>query len=215
MSKPFYYIAFEGPEGGGKSEQSKRLKAYFEAKHIPLTHLQEPGGTPIGQEIRKLLVEGEVSSLTVGEEAILFNAQRILLMHQKLRPALQTSHILTDRTAYSTLVYQGLARGSDGVKPEILQAMVNMAVGNTWPDLVMVLDVPAAVGLARKGKMEGLKETRFEDMGLVFHENVRNGYLQLAAENPGKMVVLDATQTEDEVFSSILEILRQRFNLAL
>lgn len=215
MTSSFRYIALEGPEGGGKSLQSQRLKAYMESKALPVQHLQEPGGTPVGQEIRKLLVEGEVSSLNVGEEAVLFNAQRILLMHQKLRPALQTGHVLTDRTAYSTLVYQGLARGNAGVPVEVLKYIVNMVVGDTWPHLTIVLDVPAEIGLARKGKMENLKETRFESMGLEFHQRVRQGYLQLAEENPAGMVVIDAMQPEEKVFQAILENLRDKLSLAL
>jgi len=209
----FSYIALEGPEGGGKSTQAQRLARHFAALNLPLCYVQEPGGTPIGQQIRQVLVTGAAAKLTPGQEAILFNAQRLLLMVQVLRPALAQGHVLTDRTALSTLVYQGCARGGAGVPPEVLHYMVEEAVGGTWPHLTIVLDVPAATGLERKGKMEDLRETRFESMGLSFHEQVRQGYLAYAHKWRERVTVVDATQPPDQVFAAILDALAQRLGL--
>jgi dTMP kinase len=175
------FITFEGGEGGGKSTQAARLARHLEerGRHVVLT--REPGGTPEGETIRSLLVTGDQRRFTPLSEALLNNAQRLEHLQKVIRPALASgSVVISDRFMDSTRVYQGVAGGVDA---RLLAALEDAVVGETRPDLTVILDVPTEIGLARARARQGQTD-RFESRDLAFHEALRAGFLEIAANEP-------------------------------
>lgn len=186
-------ITFEGPEGAGKSLQIARLAQQL-ARHNPLV-TREPGdGGMLGDRIRDLLLHGgQMSGIT---ELFLFLADRAQHVAEVIRPALNHGRIvLCDRYADSTDVYQGIARG---VGLEATRVLNGLATEGLIPDMTILLDLPPEVGLARVTKGD-----RLDKEGLAFHQRVREGFLQIAAEEPERFRVIDAAQTPDEVAAAI------------
>lgn len=203
------FITFEGGEGCGKTTQLEILKAKLEEKGIQAVFTREPGGTPEGEEIRKLLLTGEGDKWTPDEELMLHSASRSKHMRDVIRPALAKGKlVISDRFADSTTVYQGYVQG---VNMENIQSMHNAAVGKYgWPDLTIVLDIPVEVGLARKGKQadDGLDETRYENHGAEFHRKVRSGFLDLAHKEPDRIIVIDATRSIEDIHNHIWQAIQ-------
>ena len=180
------FITFEGGEGCGKSTQSRLLLKKLEQQNVPVVLTHEPGGTALGNELRKILKRKRDSSVSPQAELFLLAASRAQLVSEVIRPALEEGKIvICDRFTHSTMVYQGYGRGLDFTAIKMVN---NMATGNLNPDLIIFLDISPEQGLARK---QSLKD-RFELEDLSFHRRVREGYLKMAAAEPDRWLVIDA-----------------------
>ena len=210
------FITFEGGEGTGKSTQIKLLSDFLQAKGKDIVLTKEPGGTEIGLELRRILIEGEISKLDAEAEALLFFADRRIHMVKKVWPALEKGQwVLSDRFADSTMAYQYYAYNKRLSKEDV-NTLYEFAVGNFKPDLTIVLDIDPKIGLARsfeKAKTMVNKETRNENRELQWHNNLRHGYLEIAKENPDRCVVLDANKSVEELHQDIVELVCDRFGL--
>jgi dTMP kinase len=188
------FVTFEGGEGSGKSVQAKALYRRLLKLDVPVLLTHEPGGTPLGQRISRWLKwskDTEVSPLT---ELMLFNASRAQLVAEVILPALKSGRVvISDRYADSTTVYQGYGRGLDLA---MTKAVNKAATQGLTPDLTVLLDSPVELCFARKGKE---KRDRFEQEAIAFHRRVREGYLKLAAEEPRRWLVVDASQSKAKI----------------
>jgi dTMP kinase len=198
--KPGYFIAFEGGEGSGKSTQIKNLEAFLKKEGFEVTVSFEPGGTPLGQEIRNLLLKPTSDPMAARTEALLYAASRAEHIAKVIRPALEKGHIvLCDRYMDASLAYQGIGRGLG------LRAVLDLnlwATDNLLADRVYLLDVSPKVGLARASKRQALD--RLEAEPLKFHEEVLRAYRELANQNPSRYVVVNAGLEAGEVFKILV-----------
>ncbi|HEV8516728.1 MAG TPA: dTMP kinase [Candidatus Limnocylindrales bacterium] len=200
------FVTLEGPDGAGKSSQAVRLAEALRARGLPVVEAREPGGTRIGEAIRSLLLDPESGvrhdSLT---DALLFVAARAQLVTEVIRPALEADRLVVcDRFADSTLAYQGYAAGLD---VEWLRTLNMHATGGLVPDLTVLLDLPAEIGLARRARGPGGERTRFErstEHDAAFHARVRGGYQRLAQEEPSRWRIVDAAREPDRVAADVL-----------
>ena len=194
----------EGPDGAGKSEQAVRLASRLRERGYPVTFTREPGGTPLGEQVRAILLDPAETRRGPVADVLLFNAARSQHVSDIIRPALERGDIvICDRYATSTMAYQGYGSGIDH---EALAAIADFATGGLVPDLVVVLDVPVEVGLARRDAGRAEELTRFEDGArhdLDFHRRVRAGYLEMAAADPRRWVVLDGSASPDAVAEAV------------
>jgi dTMP kinase len=194
------FIALEGPDGAGKSLQAVRLADALGGVGRQVTLTREPGGTPLGESIRALLLDADTADRSPEVDALLFNAARAQLVRDVIRPALGRGEVVVcDRFADSTLAYQGYG---SGLSLDGLRQMERFATAGLRPDLVVLLDLPVRDALARRasGAPEGL--TRFERSSAhdaAFHERVRQGYLELAAAEPERWRIVDAARDADDV----------------
>jgi dTMP kinase len=199
------FITFEGTEGGGKSTQLKRLGERLRSLNYPVRILREPGGTPIGEEIRHTLQHSSSNqAMTPEAELLLMNASRAQLVREVIRPALEAGEIvLCDRFYDSTTAYQGFGRGLD---LKIVQAMIDFAVGATRPDLTLLLHVPIEVSESRRKSREVAgppARDRMESADRSFFESVETGFHITAASEPRRVRVIDATQSESAVSDAV------------
>jgi dTMP kinase len=206
-----FFITLEGPDGSGKTAQAERLRALIAAAGRAVLLVREPGGTGAGERIRAILMDRHESSihLTQRADALLFMAARAQLVERVIEPALaQGTVVISDRYLDSTLAYQGFG-GELGL--EELRPVGRFATGGLRPDLTILFDVPVEVGLARKSAAE---TTRFEaHFDRAFHERVRAGYLALAAAEPDRWVVIDATAPEDDVLTAAAATILDRLGV--
>jgi dTMP kinase len=187
------FISFEGGEGCGKSTHSRLLLKQLDQQNIPAMLTHEPGGTPLGNELRNLLKRRRGSPISPQAELFLLAASRAQLVSEVIRPALEAGRaVICDRFTHSTMVYQGYGRGLDFTAIKMVN---NMATRHLNPDLIILLDIPPEQGLARK---RSLKD-RFEVEDLSFHRRVREGYLKLAEAEPDRWLVIDASLPKREV----------------
>lgn len=194
------FIVLEGPEGSGKSTQIARLANRLETEGHKVRQVREPGGTVIGEQIRRVLLDAKNLHMTVGTELLLYMACRAQLVSEVIRPALDAGQmVLADRFLTSTIVYQGLAGGMDA---DEVRRLYRATCGGVQPDLVVVLDVPADVGLARAQAANRVFD-RVEQKPIEFHRKVRDGYLAVARAEAGRMVVVDASKAPEAVFADI------------
>ena len=205
------FITLEGPEGSGKTSQAEVLREHLAAGGSGVVLTREPGGTALGERVRAILLETAVAGGPDGApdprtDALLFNAARAQLVAEVIAPALARGNVVVcARFADSTLAYQGYG---DGLPRDELRMLERFATGGLRPDLTIVLDLPPEVGLARKS---GAEVTRFEaGFDLEFHERVRAGFLALAAAEPDRFVVIDATQSFDVVSDAIVAAVAER-----
>ncbi len=209
-----HFITFEGGEGCGKSVQSSLLVEWLKSKSIEAICTKEPGGTDIGQELRKILVQGNTDKLDCISEMLLYYADRRIHLSSKVWPALaENKWVISDRFADSTVAYQYYGYECR-IEKNLLMNMYNLVAGNFLPDLTIILDIDAKKGLQRsfeKAKKMQEKELRFENMDLHFHENIRQGFLQIAKENPQRCVVINADRGIEEIHDEIKTIITQRF----
>lgn len=190
------FITLEGPEGSGKTSQLPALADHLRREGYEVVVTREPGGTPVGDQIREVLMNLENVSILPRTEILLFLAARAQHVESLIRPALQAGKVvLCDRFGDSTLAYQGYGHRTN---LETLRFLLNYATGGLTPDLTLLLDVPVRAGLARK--LEHNQEwNRLDAYAEAFHERVRQGYLALAVEEPGRWLVIDATQEKTQV----------------
>jgi dTMP kinase len=208
---PGRFITFEGGEGVGKSTQIALLAAALERSGIRVRATREPGGVESAERIRRLLVEGAVDAWRPMTEALLHTAARVEHVEKLIRPALAAGEwVLCDRFADSTVAYQGYGHGLGAERMRRLQVE---ALGPFRADLTLVLDMPVAAGLARTGARRG-DETRYERMDRAFHERVRQGFVEIAAGDPTRFVVLDAEHHPERVAEAILRAVAGHFGLA-
>ncbi len=194
----------EGPDGAGKSVQARRLAEQLQLRGEAVTFTREPGGTRLGEQVREILLDPGPVPRGPAADALLFNAARSQLVPEVIAPALDRGDIvICDRYATSTMAYQGYGSGVDRGVLATIEAWVT---GGLQPDLVVVLDVPVEVGLARRGVGKPDELTRFEDNDrhdLEFHERVRRGYQEMAAADPERWVVLDGSGSLEEVANEV------------
>jgi dTMP kinase len=205
------FITFEGGEGVGKSTQVERLKRRLEAEGFDVVATREPGGSPKAERIREVLLGGGAKRFGPLGETMLFCAARADHLEQRIRPALERgAFVLCDRFADSTRAYQG-ALGD--VDPAVLSALERIVVGETRPDLTLVLDAPAALGLARASARRGNGDggaDRFESEERGFHERLRQAFLDIAEHERDRCVVVDASTNADVVEAAIWGIVESR-----
>jgi dTMP kinase len=202
MSRPVY-IAFEGAEGCGKSTQARRL-----ADALGAVHTRETGGTAIGERLRAILHDTAVTGLDDHAEALIVAADRAQHLAEVVRPALAAGrHVVSDRSVYSTLAYQGYGRG---LPVEEVRRVNEWAIGDTWPDLVVLLTVPDDVTEERMRKRE---LDRFEQAGDDFHARVVDGFAAMATADPDRWVVIDASGPRDDVSRRIRSEVRDRLGV--
>ena len=198
------FITFEGGEGAGKSSQIRLLADRLTASGHAVVVTREPGGTPTAEDIRRVLLAGVAEQLGPDGEAVLFAAARADHVERVIRPALRAGKwVLCDRFSDSTRVYQGVGGGADSA---VLDALDRVAVGRTQPDLTIVLDVPAAVGLARAAKRmaaSGKTPDRFEREDVALHEARREAFLAIASAEPERCIVIDSTNDEEATANAV------------
>ncbi|NNE92245.1 MAG: dTMP kinase [Verrucomicrobiales bacterium] len=196
------FISFEGSEGCGKSTQIARLESRLAGEGHEVLRTREPGGTVLGEHVRKLLQHTpEVENMTPESELFLFAASRAQLVREKIRPALEAgTWVIADRFLDSTTVYQGIGRGL-GV--EEVNAMNSFAIGDTKPQLTILLDLDAETGHQRAVESGDDGPDRMENQPMEFFETVRNGYLELAKQEPDRIAVIDASKSIEEVEAAI------------
>ena len=201
------FITLEGGEGAGKSTQSRRLKSALEQLGREVILTREPGGTPEAEKIRDLLVQRDGGNWTPMAECLLFFAARQMHVETLIKPALNAGKIvICDRFTDSTIAYQGYGHGFD--IPTIGQ-IAKLSLGDFKPDLTFILDLPVSEGLSRSLKQKDSAagkentEDRFEKLKVDFHEKLRQGFLEIAANDKERCVVVDATQSADNVYDVI------------
>ncbi len=205
-----HFITLEGGEGAGKSTQIARLKAWLEAKGRTVVATREPGGSPGAEMIRKLLVEGPVERWDGTTEALLHFAARREHLRSTVWPALRRGEwVLSDRFADSTLAYQGYGHGVDA---KVFEQLYKLAVGDFRPDLTLILDLPVEQGLKRAAGRRG-SETRYESLPADFHARVRTGFLEIAAREPKRCMVIDATGGIDATAQAIARAVSERLGV--
>ncbi len=205
------FSTFEGSEGSGKSTQAERLATGLQRCGVPCTLTREPGGTPIGESLRELLqFAPHNASMAPETELLLFEASRSQLVRQVIKPALERGRcVIADRFFDSTTVYQGAARKLDR---EMIERLNGFAVNDCVPDITFVLDVDAATAESRM-RHEPRKADRMEQQPTEFYERVREGYRQLAAREPGRIVLIDGSRDAEEIENNIWEAVCSRFPL--
>lgn len=201
------FISFEGGEGSGKSTQIKLLAERLAAAKLRAIVTREPGGSPGAEIIRHLVLSGMGKLLGPDAETLLFAAARDDHVRTVIQPALsQGTWVLCDRFSDSTRAYQGRL---GNVAPGVLNAMQRVTIGDLKPDLTIILDVPVEVGLKRAAARRGTgAPDRFESEDIGFHQDLRDAYRQIAAEDPERCVLIDASASPDAVAAQVWTALR-------
>ena len=196
------FITFEGGEGCGKSTQIAALKARLEAIGKTVVQTREPGGTALGESVRSLLQHDDAGQgMSPEAELLLFAASRAQHVRELVAPAIaQGQIVLCDRFLDSTTVYQGVARAIDSKKVDTIN---QFAIGDTKPDLTILIDLPPEIGLARVHARSDGQLDRMENEAIEFFQAVRQGYLDLAKSEPKRFLVLDGSQTVEELETQI------------
>lgn len=205
------FITFEGPEGSGKSTQIQRVAAWYRASGGDCVVTKEPGGTPISDRIRAILLDSAATGMDATTELLLYAASRRQHVVEVIRPTLERGAVVfCDRYTDATLAYQGYGRLLD---LDRLETLNRWATDGLKPDLTLIFDLDEAAGLARAHARNAemtVDEGRFEAEDLRFHRRVREGYLALAQAEPKRFAIVDATGTIDEVFERTVTTLRER-----
>ena len=213
MAERGRFITFEGCEGGGKSTQAALLAQALERAGIGVLRTREPGGAPGAEEIRTLIVGGAPGRWDALSEALLIGAARRDHLVKTVWPALVSGRwVISDRFADSTLAYQGYA---GGVPRRHLRQLYRMIAGDFVPELTIILDLPAALGLERAKRRGGEGEDRFERMGLAFHEKLRAGFRAIARHEKARCVLIDATAAIEPIHDAVRDAVQKRLGVAL
>jgi len=204
------FITFEGTEGSGKSVQARMLVSRLRDNGVPVLATHEPGGTPLGDQIRQLVLLREDLEVGPRTEALLMCCSRAQLVDNVIRPGLARGEVVVcDRFADSTLVYQGAGRGLD---MQALASVISFATAGLQPDMTILLDLPVEVGLARKHTQQA-GWNRFEDEALAFHSRVRDGYHALARTEPERWRCFDGLRPADALSEEIWRVIAARLGL--
>ena len=200
------FITFEGCEGVGKSRQIKMLEEYLKTNGISYLLTREPGGTPVSEQIRSVILDGRNVAMADECEALLYAAARVQLLKETIKPKLdQGALVFCDRYIDSSLAYQGYARGL-GV--EFVEKINDYAIKNFMPDYTIFLNLPPEQAFKRKGGVD--KKDRLELSGMKFHEDVYKGYLQLAKRYPERFIVIDASGEKEQTHDKIIRALKEK-----
>jgi dTMP kinase len=207
------FVVFDGPDGCGKSTQFRRFADWARAQGIVVTEVREPGGTDIGEEIRRVLLDPRHSVMTVRCEMLLYMASRAQLLEERIRPALLRGElVLADRFVSSTLAYQGTAGGM--TRDEIME-VARVAVGDMWPDEIVIFDVDTETAWQRMATSGRAAPDRMEQKDAAFHRRVREGYLQQCREDPARYVTIDARRNPETVFARLIEAFMARMKAGI
>ena len=204
------FITFEGGDGSGKTTQLNALQSYLTARGKSCRSTREPGGTSLGELIRRVLLEVGKQTIISPTELFLYLADRAQHIHEVIAPAFERGQIvLCDRHTDSTLAYQGYGRGID---LELLRSLNDIASQGIKPDLTLLFDCPVEIGLSRTAQrkfqaVSGPSEDRFEQEKIEFHERVRAGFLELARAEPHRFRIIDATRPAAEVTQEIKKLI--------
>ncbi|MCX6454035.1 MAG: dTMP kinase [Actinobacteria bacterium] len=192
------FISFEGGEGSGKSTQTQLLKTFLEGKGEKVLLSREPGGTPLGKKLRDILLDNQTGNISPRSEALMYAADRAHHVYSLIRPALAAGEIvITDRYLDSSVAYQGAGRI---LQPSEVARISRWATENLAPNLTIVMDIPAEIGLARLQSLD-----RLEAEPLAFHERIRQEFLNIASSDPERYFVVDATQDKEVIHKQIIE----------
>ncbi len=203
---PGRFIVFDGPDGSGKSTQFQAVAKVAQAAGVETVEVREPGGTPIGEKIRAVLLDPANSEMVTRCEMLLYMASRSQLMEERILPALSRgAFVLADRFISSTLAYQGSA---GGLSRQDILSVGDIAIGGRWPDLVVVFDVDWKTAQSRMARALD----RMEQKDAEYHRRVRDGYLEQARSQPGKYLVVDSTAQPEAVFSALIAGITDRLN---
>lgn len=201
------FITFEGPEGAGKTSVLKAIVERLQQENIDVLATREPGGIEIAEKIREVILNPAHTAMDAHTEALLYAAARSQHFYEKVQPALAAGqHVLCDRFIDSSLVYQGMGRNL-GV--EAVRAINEFAIGTRMPDKTILFDLEPSIGLARIEENRADEINRLDTESLAFHEKVRDGYLQLAKEDPERILIVDASQPLEHVIESTWKILKE------
>ncbi|MDX2467972.1 MAG: dTMP kinase [Acidimicrobiia bacterium] len=201
-----HYIAFEGIEGTGKSTIAERLTKHLEGRGVDVLRVREPGGTVTGERIRNVLLDPD-GLVSPWSEALLFSAARAQLAHELVGPALRRGRwVISDRSVYSSLAYQGAARGL-GIAN--VRAVNEPGLGDVWPEMVVLLRLDAETGLARQQDAD-----RIGREGVAFQTVVGDAFEQLAVEDPERFVVVDASADLDTVYQQVVTYVEGRWSIS-
>ncbi|HOD35074.1 MAG TPA: dTMP kinase [Syntrophales bacterium] len=204
------FITFEGIEGCGKTTQVRFAAEYLRKKGIAPVVTQEPGGTPLSDSIRRILLNRGGFRIGANAEVLLFAAARAQHVEEIILPALKDNRVvLCDRFSDATIVYQGYGRG---IEIDAVRRVIDFAARSLTPDLTLLFDVPVELGLERAlrriSKKKGpAPEDRFEQEGREFHRKIRQGYLDLAGQEPGRFRVLDGSRKIEEVHRDVCALI--------
>lgn len=211
------FITFEGVEGCGKTTQIRLLAEALEKSGMSVRLTREPGGCPISDKIRAILLDASNSEMTPSAELLLYAAARAQHIHEVIEPAIKAGKtVLCDRFTDATLSYQGYGRGLD---LSLIKSLNETATAGCKPDLTILIDCPVEIGLERAvarieagsaADINHLREERFERESIDFHQRVRSGYLKLAEGSPERFIIIDGTGTPAEISSRILEAVSSR-----
>lgn len=208
------FVTIEGGDGSGKTRQTGLLGEYLDSRGVSRLLTREPGDTPLGKGLRKLLLEGSPESLSDETELFLMLADRAQHVREVVRPALDQGRlVVSDRFTDSTLAYQGYGRGMD---LNMLRRLNLVATGGTMPELTIVLDCPVEVALARAAERQdpdAAREDRFEAEGVAFQRRVREGFLELAAAEPSRYVVVPTDGPEMATQEKMRRIIDERLGV--
>lgn len=206
MDKGFF-ITFEGPDGAGKSTQIDRLKLFFTERDLDVLYTREPGGTDIGEKIRKLILDKENIEMEPVTEAFLYASARAQLVRQVLKPAIKEGKIIVcDRYMDSSTAYQGYARGLGDAVAEINKH----AIDGLLPNLTFLFILDPEIG---KSRIAVESYDRLESQNFEFHRKVAEGYIEIAKNNDKRFVIIDATKTPDEIWNEIRGVLADKLGI--
>ena len=209
VKNPGRFITLEGGEGAGKSTQIQVIKDYLQFRGNDVVVTREPGGTSEGQEIRNLLVSGDIDKWSPLSETLLILADRAAHLERVIRPSLaEGKYVVCDRFFDSTKAYQGVA---GGLGLDVIHNLQQAVLGTTLPDVTLLLDIDPEKGLRRAQERGG--ELRFESKTLAYHRTLRNAFLDFAAQEPDRIFVIDADRDVEAVSADILAVLDERLNV--
>jgi len=216
MSRSGYFITFEGIEGAGKSTQAEKLVQHLRQEGYPVEFVREPGGTNVGEAIRNVLADPSFTEITPLTEVLLLSASRSQLVEQYIRPQLGEGKIvICDRFTDSTMAYQGYG---SGVHFTQIREVTDMCTWGVRPDLTILLDIDPERGLGRvrTRSVETLtRMDRLENMDMGYHERVREGYLEIASEEPFRFRVLDGTVPSEDLSRKITSLVMREISRVL
>lgn len=204
------FITFEGGEGAGKSTQAERLAASLRRQGRDVLVTREPGGSPLAERVRALLLTADLPPRDALADVLLFYAARADHLASVIRPALAAgTWVISDRFSDSTRAYQGAA---GGIAAPVIDALDAIVVGPTQPDLTILLDLDVATGLARAGARRGAGEAvdRFEGESAAFHTALREAYLAIARGSPGRVAVIDAARPVEAIAAEVVAVVAAR-----